>query len=558
VVQKILSIFNREWNGLHSTAYLLGGFALFSQILALFRDRLLAHIFGAGAQLDVYYAAFRIPDLLYVSIASLVSITILIPFLAERLRPEDGEEARRFVRGIFTFFSLLIGACSIVAFFLVPALSHVLVPGFSDADRSLFIFITRLFLLSPILLGISSILGSVVQIYRKFFVYALAPVVYNVGIILGILFFSESMGVIGVAWGVVIGACFHLLIQLPIFFKEGFSLRFERLSYAEIRQVVFLALPRTLTLSAANISLIALVAAGSLLASGSIAVFSFAFNLQSVPLSIIGVSYSIAAFPTLARLFAGGATREFAAHVALAARHILLWSIPIIVLVVVLRAQIVRTVLGSGLFDWSDTRLTAAALGLFVLSLAAQSIALLLTRAYYAAGRTRTPLIINVGASFIAAAVGVIGAFSFHVSEGARSFFEEILRISAIPGSEVVILAGAYALGQIVAGILLFSSFRRDFPGFSLALGRSFFQIISASLVMGVVAYITLAISVNWFDTNTFIGILGQGLSGALAGIAAGILTLFVVGNKEVREISGEMHAHVRPSVIVAPDQEEL
>lgn len=558
MVSKIIALWGKEWNGLHSAAYLIAGFTLVAQLLAVVRDRLLAHTFGAGPDLDVYYAAFRIPDFLYVAIASLVSITVLIPFLAERLRPDDEKEAKRFVRGVFTLFFLTIGGGSILAFFAIPTLSHFLVPGFSDIQRETFISITRLLLLSPILLGISSILGSVVQVYRKFFVYALAPVVYNIGIIGGIILFSDSFGIVGVAWGVLLGALLHLLIQIPVFFSHGFSLGLEWLSLREVKKIIFLALPRTIALSAANLSFIVLIAAGSLLVSGSIAVFSFAFNLQSVPLAIIGVSYSVAAFPTLARLFAGGATKEFAAHVSLAARHILLWSIPVIVLFVVLRAQIVRVTLGSGLFDWADTRLTAAALALFVVSLAAQGIALLLTRAYYAAGKTKIPLLINVGASSAAAALGVIGAFSFHTSDAARLFLEEVFRISSVAGSEVVILAGAYAMGQLIAGGLLLSFFKRDFPGFSLALGRSFFQIVSASLVMGVVAYYTLLFSASFLNTDTFLGIFTQGAGAGILGILAGIIMLGLLGNKEAHEVAGTFHRRMRPETVVAPDKEEL
>jgi len=558
VVRSIIALWNKEWNSLHTAAYLIAGFTLVAQLLAIIRDRLLAHTFGAGVELDVYYAAFRIPDFLYVAIASLVSITVLIPFLAERLRPEDNENAKRFVRGAFTFFSLIIGAGSVVAFFAMPALSHLLVPGFPEAQRVIFISISRLLLLSPILLGISSILGSVVQVHRKFFVYALAPIVYNIGIIIGIIFFADSFGVLGVVWGVLLGALLHLLIQLPVFFSHGFSLGFERLSLSEVKQIVLLALPRTIALSAGNLSFIALIAAGSFLAPGSIAVFSFAFNLQSVPLAIIGVSYSIAAFPTLARLFAGGSTKEFAAYVSLAARHILLWSIPVIVLFVVLRAQIVRVALGSGLFDWTDTRLTAAALALFVVSLAAQGIALLLTRAYYAAGKTKTPLFINVGASSFAAVLGVFGAYFVHTSEATRFFLEGVLRISSVSGSEVVILAGAYAVGQLIAGVLLFISFNKHIPEFSLILGRSLFQITGASLVMGTSAYYCLSFLAPFLDTDTFWGIFTQGAVAGILGIVAGIVTLTLLGNKEVTEVVGALHRRMRPQTVVAPEQVDL
>jgi len=233
-------------------------------------------------------------------------------------------------------------------------------------------------------------------------VYASAPVLYNVGIIAGIVFLMPRFGIEGVAYGVIIGALLHLLIQVPVVIKHGLFPRFLlKLDWMEIKDVVLLSLPRTITLSATHLTLIVLVAIASLMDEGSIAIFNFSFNLQSVPLAIIGVSYSVAAFPTLARFFSNGQREKFAEHIIAATRHIIFWSTPAIVLFIVLRAQIVRTILGSGEFDWSDTRLTAAALAVFVVSILAQALQLLFVRAYYAAGRTMVPLVVNIGSATI-------------------------------------------------------------------------------------------------------------------------------------------------------------
>ena len=164
----------------------------------------------------------------------------------------------------------------------------------------------------------------------------------------------------------------------------------------------------------------------------------------------------------------------------------------------------------------------------------------------------------NVGASSVAAALCIIGAFSLRASDAARIFLEEVLRISYVAGSEVVILAGAYAIGQIVAGSLLFLFFKRDVSGFSLSLGKSFFQIVAASLVMGVVAYGALSLLAERFDTNTFAGIFAQGAYAGLLGIAVGIATLHALGNKEVREVAVALHRRMRLRAVVAPDQEEI
>src|SRR3989344_1044772 len=175
MVRKILGFLYRETNTINQAALLLGLFAFLSQVLAFLRDRLLAHIFGAGSELDIYYAAFRIPDLIFVAVASGVSLSGLIPF-----------------------FSVLIIIISGLTFFLMPVVSKILFKGFSDATLAEVIFISRILLLSPILLGFSNLLGSLVQAYNRFTIYALAPLLYNAGIIIGIIFIATRLGIVGV------------------------------------------------------------------------------------------------------------------------------------------------------------------------------------------------------------------------------------------------------------------------------------------------------------------------------------------------------------------------
>jgi putative peptidoglycan lipid II flippase len=225
-------------------------------------------------------------------------------------------------------------------------------------------------LLQPILLGISNLFANLTQLRHRFLLYSVSPLLYNLGIIFGIVAFYPQMGLPGLGWGVILGAALHAAVQAPFFFRE----KVERtLPFKEtlkiLSEVLILSVPRTLSLAAGQFTLLCLVALASLLTVGSISVFTFASNLQAVPLTIIGVSYSVAAFPTLARFFQGGRHTEFVAHIEGALRHIIFWSIPATVLIIVLRAHLVRAVLGAGAFDWSATRLTAAALALFVISL---------------------------------------------------------------------------------------------------------------------------------------------------------------------------------------------
>ncbi|MFC1720842.1 murein biosynthesis integral membrane protein MurJ [Patescibacteria group bacterium] len=562
MVKRILNILNKEYAGLHRAAYLLGIFALLSQVLALVRDRLLAHAFGAGAALDVYYAAFRVPDLIYISVASLVSVTVLIPFLAEKINPDvqkGSEEAKNFLNSVFSAFFTIIIFVAAVIFLFAPQISNIIAPGFSLEQKDELIVLMRILLLSPILLGMSSLLGSVVQVYRKFFVYASAPLLYNIGIIFGIVFLLPIFGLKGVVFGVLIGAVMHLLIQIPVVVRHGLVPRPKFAFWdKELARVAALSLPRTLALSANQITLIALIAFASLMIEGSVAVFNFSLNLQSVPLSIIGVSYSIAAFPTLARLFAVNKTDEFVSQVITAARHIIFWATPIIILFIVLRAQIVRTILGTGAFDWSDTRLVAAALAVFAISVLAQSLQLLFVRAFYAAGETKIPVIVNVLSAFLIAVLAYVFMQMFEASELLRYFMESILRIEGVPGSSIVMLPLAYSIGMIINCVVLFIYFRKRFSLPSTEIHKVFADSFSASVIMGFVAYEFLGVFGNMFDLDTFIGVFAQGLFAGLIGIAVGVLVLILLGNSEIKEVLGSVHNKVKRKPIVAPDVDEL
>ncbi len=541
MVRQFFSILHQEVKGLHEAAYFLGLFALLSAILALVRDRFLAHYFGAGEILDVYYAAFRIPDLVFVSIASMVSIYVLIPFLSKE--GESIEDQRRFVGHTFSAFFFFISIISAVLFFLVPYITPRLFPGLVGGEHfDSLNTLTRILLLQPILLGVSNIFASVTQVYGRFVLYGIAPLFYNAGIIIGIMFFYPYFGMMGLGYGVVLGALLHMGIQLPFITARRFLSRITiRLNFKEIKEIVFLSLPRTLALSAQHIALLVLIGLASVMAEGSIAVFSFSFNLQAVPLSIIGASYSVAAFPTLARLFAKGNRQEFIEHVLIAARHIVFWSTPVIVLFVVLRAQIVRVVLGSGAFDWTDTRLTAALLALFVVSLIAQGLILLFIRGYYATGKTRLPLIVNVCSALLTILLAYVFVDLFRTIPMWQNFFEVLLRVEGIEGTEILMLPLAFSLSMIINAGVFWFLFQRDTHTFSRPIMRVFFEILSASVIMGFVAHQFLDLFDNVFDINTFWGIFAQGFFSGTLGIIAGITLLVLLGNREIKEIKGSL-----------------
>jgi putative peptidoglycan lipid II flippase len=290
-----------------------------------------------------------------------------------------------------------------------------------------------------------------------------------------------------------------------------------------------------------QLTLLVLTAMASFFAPGSISIFTFAFNLQAVPLAIIGVSYSVAAFPTLTRLHAAGERVEFLRHVEAALRHMLFWAIPATVLIIVLRAQLVRTILGAGAFDWDATRLTAAALSLLVVSLCAQSITLLLSRAYYAAGETWRPL----QCALLSVVVALVSAFGlvalFHSNELWRNFLESILRVSDIPGTTVLMLALGYCMGALLqAGVALYY-FSKDFSFPLQGLWRLVFECFGSAVIGGACAYTALSFTGNVFDISTAMGVVLQGLAGGVVGLATTVLLLVLLRNQELVETYGAL-----------------
>jgi putative peptidoglycan lipid II flippase len=553
MVRSFLTAIGREVRGMHEAAYLLAGFALASQLLALVRDRLLAGEFGATHTLDIYYAAFRIPDFLFATVASLLSLYALLPILS-RLETRDSGLAISFLRRSLLIFFIAMGVIAGILFLLAPLLVPLIAPGIATdaASKADLILLVRVLLLQPIFLGASNILAALTQLRNRFFLYAVSPLLYNLGIIIGIIFLYPFMGVAGLGWGVVLGALLHMLLQLPFFLTE----RPKEMAAGEFtpsfNEVLRLSVPRTLALASGQLSLLALVALASFFQEGSIAVFMFAWNLQAVPLAIIGVSYSVAAFPTLARFHADGNTGEFIRHIEEALRHVLFWSIPAIVFIILLRAQLVRVILGTGEFNWDATRLTAAALALFIISLAAQSTSLLIARAYYAAGRTKVPLLLGLIGVSITIFVAFISVFAFHVSDDIRSILEALLRVTNISGTSVLMLALAYALGAIVQCGLGMYYFARDFKLSYKNFWRLMFESSGASIIGGGVAYGVLTLVGINIDIDTVVGIVAQGILAGMAGLTVWLLVLRLLRNKELNEALLALERRLKDSPPVA------
>lgn len=527
-------------SSLHEAAFWLALFSVFSQILAFLRDRLLAHYFGAGEALDIYYTAFRIPDLLFVTLGSLVSISVLVPMFSKKASEPEGE-MRRYLDSVFTSFSILIVASSTLAFIFMPELCAALFRGFEPRVLGEIVKYSRILLLSPILLGLSNFFGSIVQYEKRFLLYSVSPLFYNAGIIFATALGAQNFGIFAVVCGVTLGAFFHFAVPAIYVAYSGVLPRFRRrVNWPMVRETALISIPRALALSVTQITSIVFTAVAALFGSGAVAVFNFSWNLQSVPLSIIGVSYSLAAFPTLSEHFVKRNMAECGRHVSESLRYIIFWTLPLSALFIILRTHIVRAVLGSGAFDWTDTRLTAAVMSVFALSFLFQSVQLFLTRTHYALGQTKKPLVFGLLGALLTAGFAALLYFGFLAPT--VSFLKAFLEIEGVAGAEIIILPLAFSLGSLFTSLCLWFTLESETREVATeGLAQSFFQSLASSLVVALTTFWALRFFDRFFVLDSLFHVFGHALLSGLAGIALGVLFLRLIKNKELEGVLSKL-----------------
>lgn len=563
MVSKIFKFLNRDVSTMNQAALLLGIFSLLSQVFGLLRDRLLASLVGPSAGLDVYYAAFRVPDFIYISVGSLFAVTVLIPFITKYLVGENKEEKlQHFSNTIFTVYCIgMLIVCGVV-YIIMPSLVHGVAPGFSEAQQAQLLLFSRVMLLSPFLMGLSSLLGAFAQVQKKFFSFAIAPLFYNIGILIGIIGLLPLWGMFGVVIGVIIGALMHLLIQLPTLFSISTLPKFvRRIDFGIVKEVVSVSLPRTLALSLTNITMILMSSVASLLAVGSISVFQLSYNIETAPLMIIGISYAVAAFPTLTRLFVEDKRKEFIDIVHRAVRTVFFFSIPAAVLLIVLRAQIVRVLLGAGSFSWNDTRLVAASLALFCISVTAQCLVLLFVRGFYAMNNTKTPLFINLSAVLVTG-VSLMGLLLWYEhSPLMQAFIETLLRIEGVKGVSVVLLPLAFSIGQIWNAVLLWIHFHKKNKEYIVetrSVVQTAFHSLGAAIIAGAGSYITLFVLGLYIEQTQFFGVLLQGLGAGIVGIVLYAVFLVALKNEDIALFGQTLRSKFWKQKPIAPEKPAL
>ncbi len=430
--------FVRRQTNILSAAVVLMAMILASGILGLLRDRLLAAFFFNRQdqwQLDIYFASFRLPDMLFqVLILSSLSAAF-IPVFSEYLTKNE-KEAYKLASSILNIGMLMFFFASLLVFIFVKPLSQLITHELSDNEVALMINLTRFLLLAQFFFLLSNFLTGVLQSYQRFLLPSLSAVLYNLGIILGIIFLTPIIGIYGPVTGVIIGSFLHFIVQLPVVKRLGFQYSFLfDFSNPGVKKIGKLMLPRTIAFAINQIDLNMVVFLGTALSAGSLSIYNFAQHLNALPISLFGLTIGQAALPTLAReaqINKDNFRRLFSSSLL----QIFYLSLPVGIILLVLRVPLVRLVFGAKNFPWEATLTTARVVGIMSLFLGARSASQLMIRAFYALQDTVTPLILSIINIIVSVSLALWFIFGLH--------------------SDIVGLALAQGIGEFLFIILLF------------------------------------------------------------------------------------------------------
>jgi putative peptidoglycan lipid II flippase len=490
------------------------GAYLAARILGYVRTVVISSTFGATSDLDAFLAAFRIPDLMYQLVAAGALSSALIPVLAGLLAAGEESRAWRVASTVSTLMLVTLTIICLVAWVLAPELVPIFTPGFDEATLEEAIALTRIMLVAPILLAAGAAATSILNARQLFAAAALAPISYNLTIVIATILLAPLFGVEGVAIGVVAGAAAHVLVQLRPLRTTGFrfSRRPETADRAARRTFALLG-PRAVGLGAAQFALIALTAFASTVGAGAITAFAVAFALLQIPLGLIGVPLGVVLLPALSSRHSEGAVAEYVRLVTRPVRLLLVVMVPIAALGIVLAYEVVTILFGYGNYSEEAVAASAVTLTVLLIGLPAHASIAILARAFYAAQDTRTPVI----AALVAVAINVVVGYL-------------VVATAALPG-----LAAAVALGAWVEAAMLLLVLWRRVAGMDLAgVLRTLLLTGLAALVAAIVAALVRDVASQPLDTTRTIGALIVAIMATAAGGVAFAAMSLVLRIREV------------------------
>ncbi|HEY8438186.1 MAG TPA: murein biosynthesis integral membrane protein MurJ [Candidatus Limnocylindrales bacterium] len=455
---------------------IVSGAFLVSRILGWVRLIAFAHVFTA-ADLGVFFAAFRVPDLVFQLVAAGALSSAVIPVVSALLATDEPGRAWRVVSTIANLMLAALLVLGVIVLVAAPAIIPLITPGFSQADWDRTVDLTRIMILSPIFLALGSLVTSVLNARGRFAASAIAPIVYNLSIIGAAVLLAPTLGLTGLAIGVVGGSIAHLAIQLAPLRAQGF--RYENridLADPQARQAIKLMAPRALGLGAGQVTFVVLTSLASTIGLVAITAFTYAFTLLQIPIGLIGVPLGIVVLPSLSRVAALGELDEFAALVSRAIRLVVFVMFPITAVAIALRVEIVEVLFGGSRFTTEALAATAGVLFTFLIGLTAHALIAVLARAFYARQDTRTPvaaaiLAVVVNSSLAAILVGPLGLPALGLAIAIAAWLEAlvlfVLLKRSLPQlavrpiadlglrSAVVALGGGLAAAGVAGGLAL-------------------------------------------------------------------------------------------------------
>src|SRR3989344_2428686 len=480
-------------------ALLIAAFSVISKLLGFLRDRLIAGHFGASRIADIYFASFRIPDLVF-NILVLGALTSAFIPIFQKTWNSDRRAGIELSNSILNILLLVIGVLAALLVVLAPQVMPLIVPGFQPSEMALTVTMTRIMLVSLLFFTASNVLSGVLNAWHKFFTFAVSSAVYNVGIIFGIVLLYPIFGIYGLSFGVVLGSALHFGVQLAESLVRGWRYAPVIRISAAAKRIFVLMIPRAIGLAASQINQTIILILASALPAGHLAIFMYADNLRSFPIGIFGISLAVATFPSFSQTLAANDLTRFRTIFSRRFRQIIFFLIPISFTILLLRAHIVRVVLGSGSFDWNATLLTAQKLGYFAIAISAQGLIPLMARAFYAAEDTRTPVIISISGMCI-----TIGLALF------------LVRYFGLIG--LAIADASANLLMMLAFFIFLHAKLGDLNDHEIA--RAVRRILSIRLVSAAIVHFTLQATDVLLASRTFVGVL---LHGTVAG-SAGFIT---------------------------------
>jgi putative peptidoglycan lipid II flippase len=379
------------------SAIIVAASFVLSRVLGLAREVILARQFGTGPEMEAYVSAFRIPDLLFLVVMSGAFGAAFIPVFGGYINGGQREKAWRLASAVLTWSGVIVVVLCAVSFVLARPLMHVVAPGFDRETEDMAVQLMRILLLSPVFLGFGIAAKGILEAQNQFTLPAVAPLIYNIAIIIGALFFVQDYGIYAVGWAVIIGALGHFLVQVPGLVRSGIAFRPSLNRQVDgLLEVARLLGPRIIGLAVFQVNFIAVTAFASTAGDQSVAAVNYAWQLLMLPHGVLALSISTVMFPTMATLYALGDHDGFRRTLDRTIRPLIFLSIPASIALLLLRKPIVQVIFQSGSFSAESTELVIEPLAWFAIGLVGYALTEILTRVFYATRDTRTPVITGI------------------------------------------------------------------------------------------------------------------------------------------------------------------